>query len=230
MNLSNLETIAPKLTEIFNTVIPLKKLPSGPYAVMKYPRWPALMHFYVNHFFGTGFGHVFSMYTRALGGIMQLATLVFTPNEGTDVPLLLIDVMAMKRKFAAFVEYYDCTKNGAPAEAMEEIAKKYSSLPDYPEKPDWYVKERTPYSLIKGGKDENLLCAMLKDSVQAYARTCGLRHEPRSENRAGLSLFIERMAKEGNPSSAVLTKMLGRTGAEKFFRTMIMPEQNNKND
>ena len=117
---------------------------------------------------GFSTGCVFAMHTRALGGRMELATLVFTPNVGGDVPLLLVDVMSMGKKRAAFVEYYDCTKDGAPGGALAATGAKFADLPDYPEKPAWYVARRTPYSLIKGGvgADGWRLWAMLAAAVE----------------------------------------------------------------
>ena len=43
------------------------------------------------------------------------------------------------------------------------------------------------------------------------------------ENVAGLKAFQQRMVREGNPSTAALTKTLGKEGAETFFRTVVMP-------
>ena len=43
------------------------------------------------------------------------------------------------------------------------------------------------------------------------------------ENIDGLKAFQRRMIEEGNPSTAALTKTLGKEGAEAFFRTAVMP-------
>lgn len=226
MTFSDLGGMAWELTHIFGKKVHLLPLDSGPYATMAYPRWLPLMKIRVQWYAGPGYGNVFAMHTRALGGRMELATLAFTPNAGGDVPLLLVDVMAMGKKRAAFVEYYDCTKGGAPRGAMAEVTAKFQHLPDYPEKPAWYVARRTPDSLIKGGAgaDGNALCAMLAASVEAYGENCRAHTEAREENRAGLGAFIEQMLRQGNPASATLERVLGKAGAEGFFRTLVMPE------
>jgi hypothetical protein len=139
-----------------------------------------------------------------MGGMMKLATAVFTPNCGGEVPLLLIDVMVMKKKRAAFIEYYDCTADGAPAEALRRTAEKYASVAEYAEKPAWYVGERAPYSLIKGGSDEGALVRMLEASLRAYAEECAQAAPGGAGNLAGLETFVDRMVREGNPSSAPL--------------------------
>ena len=43
------------------------------------------------------------------------------------------------------------------------------------------------------------------------------------ENLEGLKAFQQRMIREGNPSTAALTRTLGKEGAEEFFRTVVMP-------
>lgn len=230
MNFGRLDIAAGELTDIFASKNELRALDAGAYAKMRYPKLIPMMRFWVKRFAAAEFGNVFSMYTKAMGGMMQLCTIVFTPNRGADVPLLLIDIMAFGKKRAAFVEYYDCTKNRPPRAELTAVKKKYASLADYPEKPAWYIGERTDFSLIKGGADEDALCAMLRDSLNAYADVCAAANVRRAENIEGLGAFIERMVKEGNPSSATLKRVLGDRGAEDFFRFAIMPKEYNDSD
>lgn len=221
---SEIGTVLTEAKSLFSASVPLLNLPAGTYADMRYPKFPAIMRFRFERFAALGFGHVSAMRTRAMFGKMQLATLVFTPSAGTDVPLLLVDVMAFGKKRAAFVEYYDLTAKGADAAPLDAVAEKYRAVPDYPEKPAWYVGERTPYSLIKGGSDDGQLLSMLHDSVAAYAALCAERREAHPENLEKLSAFIERMATDGNPSAPTMEKVLGKAGADRFFREAVMPK------
>lgn len=92
MGLWDLGGMAQALPQIFGAKVALVPLDPGPYGAMAYPRWLPLLKFQVQWYGGAGYGNVFAMHTRALGGRMELATLVFTPNVGGDVPLLLVDV------------------------------------------------------------------------------------------------------------------------------------------
>lgn len=222
MGFKELDKVLAAMVSAFGERVELVELPGGEYSSMRYPKFPPIMRFTVKRYAAGGFGNVFSMHTRAMGGMMRLMTLVFTPNLGANVPLLLVDVMAMGKKRAAFVEYYDLTTNGADCPALHDIAAKYKHLPDYPEKPAWYVGERTLYSLIKGGEDDEALVSMLMESVSAYAKACASASRD-GANLAGLCAFVERMVREGNPSAATMEKVLGREGAERFFRTATMP-------
>ena len=225
MDFNDMRGLTNSLAEAFAESVPLAELSPIDGGPSRYPRLVPLMRFEPRRYAAESFGNVFSMYTRAMGGMMQLATLVFTPNMGGDVPLLLIDVMAMAKKRAAFVEYYDLTEAGAQCPALEAIAEKYAQLPGYPEKPAWYTAKRTPYSLIKGGSDERALLAMLEDSVSAYAEVCAGTRERSDKNTAGLARFVDEMVEKGNPSSAAMEKALGKQGAQEYFRGAIMPAQ-----
>ena len=108
-------------------------------------------------------------------------------------------------------------------ERLSKVAERFSGLPDYQEKEKWYVKERTPYSLIKCGTadDDEKLADMVISSVSAYLDEVQSASS-NLENLKGLLAFRERMVKEGNPSSSVLEKVFGKEGAEDFFKKCVM--------
>ena len=205
---------------------PSREVTPAAYAAMKYPKLVPMMRFTCHQYVLDGFGGLFVMDTSAMGGLMKLSTMVFTPYSGLNVPFLLIDTMEMKKKRLAYVEYYDCTAHGAVLPDTEGQKEEFAFLPDYGETPAWYTARRTPYSLIKGG--EGVEAAPL----EAMALTCVDRYlagakaadfEP--DNLEGLRAFQQDMVTLGNPSSATLGKVLGKEGAEAMFRTVIMPTQ-----
>ncbi len=209
---------------IFIEAFPLKEVPADGYSRMRYPKWPFLMRFYVDRYEAAGFGHLMLMKTRAMGGVMNLVTASFTPNEGTEAPYLLIDMMKMGKKRTVFVEYYDCTGKSLRIPELDVVAAGYSDVPKYAEKPAWYIAERMPCSLIKGTADgsEDRLLSMVRDSLAAYTAYC--RTAPKDpENLEGLRAFQSRMITEGNPSSGTMEKVLGKDGAEWFFQNVVMP-------
>ena len=159
--------------------------------------------------------------TKAMLGLMQLVTVVVTPSSGKNVPFLLVDTMDMGKKHLCYVEYYDCTADGADKDKLLAASAPYGDVPDYAEKPAWYVKERMAGSLIKTG-DRARLEQMALDALKAYAAQAAAA-PVKAENIAGLKAFRRRMIEEGNPSTAALTRTLGKAGAEEFFRTVVMP-------
>ena len=219
-----LERFAQETVTSFQKACTVREVPADAYSRMRYPKLLPMMRFAVDRYEVEGFGHLMLMQTRAMGGLMRLVTASFTPSCGGAVPYLLIDMMAMQKKRTVFVEYYDCTRDGVTAPALDALVKTYADVPAYAEKPAWYVGERMPCSLIKGTADgsEERLSAMVRDSVAAYLEL--IRTAPKDPaNLTGLRAFQDRMVNEGNPSSATMEKLLGKAGAETFFRKVVMP-------
>ena len=180
-----------------------------------------MMRFHLEQYAVEGLGNLCVLKTRAMLGLMNLLTVVVTPSSGKNVPFLLIDTMDMGKKHLCYVEYYDCTAGGADKDKLLAASAPYGDVADYAEKPAWYVQERMEGSLIKTG-DRARLDRMATDALKAYAQQA-LAASVKAENREGLKAFQRRMIEEGNPSTAALTKTLGKEGAEAFFRTAVMP-------
>ena len=195
----------------------LKEITPEKYRTMGGP----LMRFFLEQYNVEGLGNLCVLKTKAMLGLMQLVTVVVTPSSGKNVPFLLVDTMDMGKKHLCYVEYYDCTADGADKDNLLAASAPYGDVPDYAEKPAWYVKERMAGSLIKTG-DRARLEQMALDALKAYAAQAAAA-PVKAENIAGLKAFRRRMIEEGNPSTAALTRTLGKAGAEEFFRTVVMP-------
>ena len=195
----------------------LKEITPEKYRTMGGP----LMRFFLEQYNVEGLGNLCVLKTKAMLGLMQRVTVVVTPSSGKNVPFLLVDTMDMGKKHLCYVEYYDCTADGADKDKLLAASAPYGDVPDYAEKPAWYVKERMAGSLIKTG-DRARLEQMALDALKAYAAQAAAA-PVKAENIAGLKAFRRRMIEEGNPSTAALTRTLGKAGAEEFFRTVVMP-------
>ena len=180
-----------------------------------------MMRFRLEQYEAEGLGNLCVLRTKAMLGLMKLVTVVVTPNSGKNVPFLLIDTMDMGKKHLCYVEYYDCTAEGADRDLLLAAGAPYADIADYAERPAWYVSERMAGSLIKTG-DRTRLEQMALDALAAY-REQAAAALAKEENLAGLRAFQQRMVQEGNPSTAALTRTLGKEGAEAFFRTVVMP-------
>lgn len=195
------------------------------YANMQYPSWLPLMKFEVHQYPIEGFGQMMTMDTAAMGGIMKLSTIVFTPSSGINLPLLLIDTMKMPGKNLAYVEYYDHSEGGAYVHLSETYKERFAEIPDYEETPAWYVERRTPYSLIKGGKgvSREALDKMVLFAVDCYLESLN-GADVNEKNIERLKAFRKEMVELGNPSTATMTKVLGsKEAADYFFERIVMP-------
>lgn len=205
--------------------LPLKEDTPAEYASMKYPKLLPMMRFTVHRYRAEGFGTVTTMNTSGMAGLMKLSTFVFTPSAGASIPFLLMDTMTMgKKKSLAYVEYYDCTANGAILPDASNQPKEFAHLSDYPETPAWYVNRRTPYSLIKqrGERSQKELDDMMLTCLKRYLASAKTAPKD-AANLAGLKAFRQELCDKGNPSTGTMTKVLGAEGARRFFETAIMP-------
>lgn len=215
----------------FTQYVSARKSDIAPYTDMKWPRFFPLMKLHAEQYTADGFGTLMTLCTRAAGNLLTVETAVFTPRAGIDVPLLLVDASVTGKKCIVFAEFYDCTAGHLPQPELEKNAELFSGFHDYGEKPAWYIRERAPYSLIKSGSsgEADDLRRMARCTIQTYLETVRnvsdkrVTDDERSENIRNLHMFQNRMVAEGNPSSSVLRSVLGKTEAEKFFRTVVMP-------
>lgn len=195
-------------------------LPADEYTDMAFPSIIKLMKFRTDRYELEGFGKLMIMHTVTKMG-MELITLSFMPSSGLTLPYFLLDAMSMKKKRCVFAEYYGCGNTGLESGALRELYESQRLLPDYSEKPNWYVEERENYSLIKTGTEQQLI-NMAVMSVKAYLSMIPLAHED-PEYKEQLRAFRQRMIDEGNPSSSTLHLLLGTYGAERFMKQEVMP-------
>lgn len=226
--MSELLKIRDGVTKLFTSGTDSTEVTPAQYRSFCYPKTVKLMRFEVKQYRVKGFGGFMTMYTDTAFG-MQLLTSAFMPYECADVPFLLIDIMTMKKKRLGFVEYYDCTEGKPEQPLLSAVHEKYCGLPEYSEKPAWYIGERSDYSLIKSldpNGDRRLSAELTADSVRAYKKAA-FSAEKHAANLDGLLAFRTRMINEGNPSSATLKKVFGEKGAEEFFVRCVMPDGEN---
>ena len=218
--------LSKKIGEIVCARLQGKEDTAPDFANIKYPTWLPMMKFEIHQYNVRGFGQVMTMDTKMMGGIMNLSTIVFTPSSGVNMPFLLIDTMQMiGGKSLAYVEYYDHTDGAAALPNSEIYRERFSEIPDYEETPAWYVQERAPYSLIKGGKgvDKEELEQMVLYCVDSYLEAFNTA-EVNPENIARLKCFQGKMIELGNPSTKTMTKVLGsKEAADYFFEEIVMP-------
>ncbi len=219
-----IDMLSQEIVKLVETRFKVTDVTEKSYESLKYPKLLPMMRFSLKKYIVEGFGSLFTMDTTAMGGMMTLSTVVLTPNSGKNVPFLLIDTMDMKKKSLSYVEFYDKTEKGALCNTLDPLAEEYKDIPDYAEKEGWYIAERTPYSLIKGGEgvDKETLSKMTLDAAKRYIDEAAAA-ETKEENLNTLRTFQNDMCEKGNPSTTTLEKLFGKEGAKEFFKTVIMP-------
>lgn len=200
----------------------MTEVPKDEFSSAKYPKLLPVMSCTVDRYRMEGFGQMMTMHGKAKIG-MEILTVAMMPYEGSAVPFMLADAVIAKNKCTLMVEYYDCTADRPAQPFLEETAAKYSDLKAYDEKPAWYTGERAAYSLIKeGSPDDVRLEECILDSFRAYRRSIQAAGRD-STCPEGLKAFRYRMIHEGNPATEIMNKVLGKDGAEAFFKKCVMP-------
>ncbi len=200
----------------------ITEIPKDEFSSAKYPKLLPVMSCTVDRYRLEGFGQMMIMHGKAKIG-MEILTAAMMPYEGSAVPFMLADAVLAKNKCTLMVEYYDCTAEHPAQPLLEAVAEKYSGLTAYDEKPAWYTGERAAYSLIKEGSlDDSRLEECILDSFRAYRESFHAAGKD-SSCPEGLKAFRYRMIHEGNPATEIMNKVLGKEGAETFFKKCVMP-------
>lgn len=210
------------IDETILDIFSLNKIDIKEYSFLKYPSFIPLLKMNINLYSVNDFGYIMIMKTR-MSKLMSLVTISFTPNEGKNVPFLLIDTMSMGKKRLAYVEFYNTsTRDDFPL--LSSLSEKYVNIVDHKEKDAWYVNERMSCSLIKEGssKNEYDLKMMIIDALNRYKEVID-NASIDIESITNLKKFQEKMITLGNPSSSTLNKILGKEEAINFFKNIIMP-------
>ena len=214
-----INTLKSELLKTLETERDLTHLPAASYSSLKYPKLFPLMRFKIDEYTIEDQCHVMIMHTTSKVG-MELLTLSFSPVSGNAVPYFLLDAMSVKEKRCVFAEFYGCGHEGLSESALNSAADIHRTLPEYAEKPAWYISERETCSLIKSGSAEELV-TMAADMVSAYLKDLNAS-SPDETYKKELAAFRERLITEGNPSSATL-KLLFKKNADEFMRNVIFP-------
>jgi len=219
----DLVNIKKEILEEMTSNFKFEEIPEDEYTYFSYPKLIKIMKFETRRYRIHGFGHYMTLHTT--GPFINLVTASFMPSEGSAVPFFLIDMMTVGKKRTVFIEFYDCTFEHPDMSELKKNKEIYDNLPEYEEKPNWYVKERSNYSLIKCGTpdDDEKLHEMILESVKAYIKE--IKKAPiDKKNLPDLKAFRTRMIKEGNPSTPVLQRVFGKEGTEEYFIKCVMPD------
>ena len=197
-----------------------EKKPADQYSHIRYPKLLPLMDFRITQYDLPGLGSCMMMHTTTKMG-MELLTVSLMPGTGRQVPYFLMDCMSMKNKRCVFAEFYGCGNADLSHGDLDSVYERYNALPDYAEKPGWYISEREPYSLIKAGAESDLV-NMAKDCIGAYL-LCARSASVSGDYISQLIAFRQRMIDEGNPSSKTLNMLFKKDGAVTFMKDVVMP-------
>lgn len=202
---------------------PLKEKSVGEFACFK----ASGMKFDCSAYEAEGLGHVSVMTAKGFFGLMKMDTLIIAP-ENKDLPLLSYDRIYAMGNDTLIMELYDTKLIKADCAKVEEVKRKYASLPDRfkdgEEPKHWYDDIRLPQSIAKKGKKKHNFDAFVSEYVKAYLET-ETSNSDRNEKILKTSQYAEGLLKNGGPATDVLRKELGEEKTATLLRKVLFGTQ-----
>lgn len=161
--------------------------------------------------------------------IVNMITVVFTPNKKLDIPFVIVDFIKMANQKTVFVEFYlNHMKDKQKIEEFEYILKKvnykYSTIEDYIETPQWYTPLRSEYSPLKKmiqDYEDDRLYKMVLENIEKYLDYVGTIKPDEDYKNEELESFINDLIYKGNPSTKIFEKSIGKEETIRLFKEII---------
>ena len=167
-------------------------------------------------------GQLCLMEMKAAAGLMRMETGVFSPTD-LDGPILSFDHIKAVGKETLIIELYDCTFSHPAFDEIEEVKKRYESIPDYDPGQHWYDAMRLPVSVFKQGRKVTEEMSMLfKDYSDIYFRLLKgcLPCDPDEKKKCN-GEFVNGLLSNGGPAVDTFRKMMGDEKTETFLRNYM---------
>ena len=180
------------------------------------------MHFHIKTYQAEGAGKLFLMDMKAMGGLMRMGTLTFTPTS-LDGPIISIDEVYALGRSTLVLELYDTTLSHPGFHSLDPVKEEYSPLPSYVPEDHPYYRFRMPQSDYKRGRGiKTQLSTMAEQYFKAYLnelRMCS-QIDPSEKIRKNQE-FSNSLFESGGPAVNKFKEMIGEDKT-KIFLTEYM--------
>lgn len=201
---------------------PLTRRDAGRYARIK----AGPMGVRIDWYKAAGLGNVSVIHGAAMGGLMQMDTLVINATE-RDVPLFSFDYIRAMGNHTMLVEYYDTLLDAAGFDASTLLAAKASvaTLPDHDLGEHWYDFMKLAGSFAKRTKKAELqrLNAAFSCALAAYlalASAAPALAEPDGK-REKAAAYVNGLLEKGGPSTDAFRKSIGEAETRALFTRIV---------
>ena len=177
-----------------------------------------VMHFHMQAYMAEGAGKLFLMDMKALGGLMKMETVTFTPI-GLDGPILSGDAVWALGRSTLVLELYDTTLSHPDFKALGAIKEKYAQLPSYDPGSHSYYRFRLPESAYKKGrKIQDAVRSMAEEYGQKYLQLLQSCERVSAEEKQKKNAeFSEMLYACGGPAVNQFKKMIGEEKTKEFL-------------
>jgi len=197
------------------------EIPAGEYQEMTAM---GILKFHVKQYDIEGVGNLSTMTVNA--GVMQMATIVFTPME-KDIPLLSCDYMYILGNRKSYLELYDLVNDRDDVydswlSEYQAVQDRYAAIPDTEASDAWYTDLLTVVTYKAGKKsDDAALQQLLLDTVGVYLDQADAYAEMPTEAKAAkrelIKNYSDGLIDQGGVSTDFFTKSFGTDTTRDFF-------------
>lgn len=203
---------------------PLTALDPGAYAAFK----AGPLSIQLDWYRAEGLGNVSFLHGKAMGGLMQMDTLVVNALM-RDVPLFSYDYIAAMGNHTMLVEYYDTLLHREAFDTAPLLAVKTSIAPltDNPLGEHWYDDIKLAPSFSKKVKKKDLpgLNGAFTAALDAYLTLAEkaplLPEEAQAEKREKSAAYVNGLLEKGGPSTDAFVKALGPDKTRNLFTRIV---------
>lgn len=164
-----------------------------------------------------GVGNLFAMKMKAMFGLMEMETMVLSP-EDKDLSFLSCDAIHAVDTDTVIMEMDRSALHEEDLSAFEPLKEKYAYLPDYQAEPRWYDSFHLSSTICKKGK--KMTADMEKfgrEYIDTYLKALkeAAPCDPQAKREA-TAVYAQRLIKEGGVAVDGMTKMIGANRTEKL--------------
>lgn len=178
------------------------------------------MKFNIESYSAPGLGRVSLMTAKGFFGLMKMETLIIVPIS-LDKPLLSWDYVNAAGNRTLICELYDTLLSPFDASEIENVKKKYASVPDGDAGKHWYDDIKLPQSIYKKDRKNALFPSLSCDYLRAYLDSPAAVVTEMKAKREKTEKYVNGLISHGGPSTDVFKKNIGEEKTALLFRTVL---------
>jgi len=197
------------------------EIPAGEYQEMTAM---GVLKFHAKQYDIEGVGNLSTMTVNA--GVMQMATIVFTPLK-KDIPLLSCDYMYILGNRKSYLELYDLVNDRDDVyesllSEYQTVQDRYNAIPDTEASKAWYTDLLTIVTYKASKKsDDAALQQLLLDTVGVYLNQADAYAEMPAEAQAAkrelIKTYSDDLIDQGGVSTDFFKQSFGADATRDFF-------------
>lgn len=182
------------------------------------------MLFNIKSYSAPRLGRISIMTAKGFLGLMKMETLIIVPLV-TDKPLFSWDYVNAAGNETLICELYDTLLSPFDASGIENVKKKYASVPDGDAGKHWYDEIKLRESIYKKDRKNSSLSSLSYDYLKAYLESHSSPVRDVDAKKEKTERYVRGLISNGGPSTDVFKKKIGEEKTALLFRKVLFPTE-----